>query len=162
MSPTPTWEPPAVVSQEEVLRLSEQVMSLPNIPMTAREDIFRISALEMEWDIGVVIYEPADPAKIPTGPDGKKAGVFLLHGGVSDFKSVERIARMLPEKYGIKVATMTFPGRFYFLDPDRDWPGDVDNSDGSARTPLWTRRRESPRISTSSSRTHRNVRNTAR
>lgn len=139
MSPTPTWEPPAVVSQEEVLRLSEQVMSLPNIPVTTREDIFRISALEMEWDIGVVIYEPADPAKIPTGPDGKKAGVFLLHGGVSDFKSVERIARMLPEKYGIKVATMTFPGRFYFLDPDRDWPGDVDNSDGSARTPLWTR-----------------------
>lgn len=45
MSPTPTWEPPAVVSQEEVLRLSEQV------------------------------------------------------------------------KYGIKVASMTFPGRFYFLDP---------------------------------------------
>ena len=139
MSPTPTWEPPAVVSREEVLRLSGLAMSLPNIPMATREDIFRISALEMEWDIGVVIYEPADPARIPTGPDGKKVGVFLLHGGVSDFKSVERIARMLPEKYGIKVATMTFPGRFYFLDPDRDWPGDVDNSDGSARTPLWTR-----------------------
>ena len=44
MSPTPTWEPPAVVSQEEVLRLSEQVMSLPNIPMITSEDIFRISA----------------------------------------------------------------------------------------------------------------------
>jgi hypothetical protein len=63
----------------------------------------------------------------------------LLHGGVSDFKSVERIARALPEKYGIKAATLTFPGRFYFLDPTRDWPGDVDNGDGSARTPLWSK-----------------------
>ncbi len=34
---------------------------------------------------------------------------------------------------------MTFPGRFYFLDPNRDWPGDVENTDGSARTPLWTK-----------------------
>jgi hypothetical protein len=63
----------------------------------------------------------------------------LLHGGVSDFKSVERIARMLAAKFGIKVASMTFPGRFYFLAPDRDWPGDVESGDGSARTPLWTK-----------------------
>jgi hypothetical protein len=139
MSPTPTWEPPALVSHNEVLQLSKQVISLPDIPIVVREDIFRISALEMEWDIGVVVYEPADPAQIPMGPDGKKAGVFLLHGGVSDFKSVERIARALPEKYGIKAATLTFPGRFYFLDPTRDWPGDVDNGDGSARTPLWSK-----------------------
>ncbi|HEY7556176.1 MAG TPA: hypothetical protein VIH18_15350 [Candidatus Binatia bacterium] len=139
MSPTPTWEPPALVSHDEVLQLSKQVISLPDIPIVVREDIFRISALEMEWDIGVVVYEPADPAQIPMGPDGKKAGVFLLHGGVSDFKSVERIARALPEKYGIKAATLTFPGRFYFLDPTRDWPGDVDNGDGSARTPLWSK-----------------------
>ncbi len=34
---------------------------------------------------------------------------------------------------------MTFPGRFYFLDPDRNWPGDVENPDGSARTPLWSK-----------------------
>jgi hypothetical protein len=139
MSPTPTWEPPALVSHNEVLQLSKQVISLPDIPIVVREDIFRISALEMEWDIGVVVYEPADPAQIPMGPDGKKAGVFLLHGGVSDFKSVERIARALPEKYGIKAATLSFPGRFYFLDPTRDWPGDVDNGDGSARTPLWSK-----------------------
>ena len=138
MSPTP-WEPPAVLSKDDVLRLTQQVTSLPNIPMVTREDIFRIAALEMDWDIGVVVYEPADPARIPAGPDGKKTGVFLLHGGVSDFKSVERIARALPQKYGIKVATMTFPGRFYFLDSNRDWPGDVQNRDGSARTPLWSK-----------------------
>ncbi len=54
----------------------------------------------MEWDIGVTIYEPEAASQIPVGPDGKKVGVFLLHGGVSDFKSVERIARLLPEKFG--------------------------------------------------------------
>jgi len=93
----------------------------------------------MEWDIGAVIYEPQDGNKIPTGPDGKKVGVFLLHGGVSDFKSVERIAKILPSKFGIKVATMTFPGRFYFSDPSRDWPGDVEYDDGTARSPLWSK-----------------------
>ena len=138
MSSRISWEPPAVVSGNEVLRLSEEVIALADIPIVVCEDIFRVFALEMEWDIGVVVYEPADRGQIPTGPDGKKAGVFLLHGGVSDFKSVERIARTLAQKYGIKVASMTFPGRFYFLDPKRDWPGDVENGDGSARTPLWS------------------------
>jgi pimeloyl-ACP methyl ester carboxylesterase len=139
MSSKSAWEPPPEVSRDEVLSLTDHVLSLPSTPITIREDIFRISALEMDWDIGVTIYEPQADSKIPVGPDGKKIGVFLLHGGVSDFKSVERIARLLPERFGIKVATMTFPGRFYFLDPDRNWPGDVENPDGSARTPLWAR-----------------------
>jgi hypothetical protein len=93
----------------------------------------------MDWDIGVVVYEPESALAIPDGPDGKKIGIFLLHGGVSDFKSVQRVARLLPEKFGVKVASMTFPGRFYFHDASRDWPNDVDNPDGSARTPLWTK-----------------------
>jgi hypothetical protein len=93
----------------------------------------------MDWDIGVVRYEPQEETRVPRGPDGKKVGVFLLHGGVSDFKSVERIAKLLPEKFGIPVATMTFPGRFYFHHAERDWPGDVENPGGTARTPLWSR-----------------------
>ncbi|MBM2802216.1 MAG: hypothetical protein HW419_109 [Deltaproteobacteria bacterium] len=139
MSAKLSWEPPAVVSLDDVLKLNAEVSALPDLPIDVREDVFRIHGLEMDWDIGVVSYEPTDRSKIPTGPDGKKVGVFLLHGGVSDFKSVERIARTLPAKYGIKVASMTFPGRYYFHDANRDWPGDVENSDGSARTPLWTK-----------------------
>ena len=138
MSAKSVWEPPAVVSFEEVLQLNDAVATLPNLPVNVREDVFRIHELEMAWDIGVVSYQPQDVSRIPTGPDGKKVGIFLLHGGVSDFKSVQRIARMLSTKYGIKVASMTFPGRFYFHDANRDWPGDVENSDGSARTPLWS------------------------
>ena len=134
-----SWEPPAVVAPAEVLTMTQQVAALPDNPIRISEDIFRIHVLEMEWDIGAVIYEPQDGNKIPTGPDGKKVGVFLLHGGVSDFKSVERIAKILPSKFGIKVATMTFPGRFYFSDPSRDWPGDVEYDDGTARSPLWSK-----------------------
>jgi alpha-beta hydrolase superfamily lysophospholipase len=138
--PSPSrWEPPPVVSREEVLKLHQGVAAMPAIPSNIREDIFRIHALEMAWDIGVVIYEPSDSSKIPLGPDGNRIGVFLIHGGVSDYKSVDCIARPLAEKFGFKVASMTFPGRFYLPDPSRDWPGDVERSDGSARTPLWTK-----------------------
>ena len=139
MSSQSPWEPVPIVSREDVLQLHQEVANLPEIPTTIREDIFRIHAVEMEWDIGVVVYEPCDSGKIPTGPDGRKVGIFLIHGGVSDYKSVDCIARPLAEKFGIKVASMTFPGRFYLLDPSRDWPGDVQSSDGSARTPLWTK-----------------------
>ncbi|HEY7218950.1 MAG TPA: hypothetical protein VH985_11220, partial [Candidatus Binatia bacterium] len=133
------WEPPAIVTHAETIELHDRVTALPDIPIDISEDIFRIRKLEMDWDIGVVLYEPQDRSKIRIGPDGKRVGVFLLHGGVSDFKSVDRIARVLPAKFGIKVISMTFPGRFYFLDASHDWPGDVENGDGSARTPLWTR-----------------------
>ena len=139
MSAKPSWEPPPFISREEVLKLHHEVAGLPNIAVRIREDIFRIHALEMDWDIGVMIYEPEELSRIPTAPDGNKVGVFLLHGGVSDYKSLDCIARPLAEKFGIKVASMTFPGRLYLLDPSRDWPGDVENSDGSARTPLWTK-----------------------
>ena len=139
MSAKLSWEPPAVVARDEVCKLNHDVMALPTLETRFTEDLFRIHALAKDWDIGVVVYEPSDASKIPLGPDGKKVGIFLLHGGVSDFKSVDRVARLSAEKFGIKVASMTFPGRFYFPDPDRDWPGDVENPDGSARTPLWTK-----------------------
>ena len=141
MADKTTWEPPAVVSPEEVLNFNQQVLALPDNPVGVREDIFRIHVLEMDWDIGVMIYQPQHGDRIPVGPDGKKVGVFLLHGGVSDFKSVERIARTLPSKFGIKVATMTFPGRFYFSDPSRDSPEPDCVNAGSRATSSHTRRR---------------------
>jgi len=134
-----SWEPPSVISREEIVKLHDEVAGMPVIQTQTREDIFRIHALEMAWDIGVVAYQPLDSAKVPSGPDGKKVGIFLIHGGVSDYKSVECVARPLAEKFGLKVASLTYPGRFYLLDPSRNWPGDVENPDGSARTPLWTR-----------------------
>ncbi len=138
-SDLPPWEPAAMISREEIIKTDKAVRELPDLRIAAREDIFRIKALGMDWDIGAMIYEPEDRTKIAVGPDGKKAGIFLLHGGVSDYQDLDGLARLLAGKFGFKTASMTFPGRLYLLDPSRDWPGDTLNPDGTGRTPLWTK-----------------------
>ncbi|MBI4484089.1 MAG: hypothetical protein HY652_14530 [Acidobacteria bacterium] len=133
------WNPPAQVSMQEIVAASNEVLGRPDIPFKAREDIFRIRALEMDWDMGAMVYEPEDLSKIPTGPEGNKIGVFLIHGGSSDHRSMDKIARLLVGKFGYKVVSMTFPGRLYLLDPSRDWPGDTIHPDGTVRTPIWNK-----------------------
>ena len=113
------------------------------------EDIFRLSALGLDWDIGVRVYEPQPAARITRGADGKKVGIFLLHGGAGDFKSMEKFALLFAEKFAFKVVTMTFPGRLYLDDASRDWPGDTIHADGTVRTPIWQRANTSRPISTS-------------
>ena len=131
------WEPPSKMPRESVVKTSEAVLGLPDIKVGQNEDIFRIHCLGMEWDMGVMVYEPENTAKVPVGADGKKVGIFLLHGGAGDYKSMEAFALLFANKFGFKVMTMTFPGRLYLLDPSRDWPGDTLNPDGTVRTPIW-------------------------
>ena len=100
MSP---WQPPESVSREELVARSDAILAQPDLPLKQTEDIFRIQALGLDWDMGVTIYEPADPAKIAKGADGKKIGVFLLHGGSGDYKSMEPIAKVFVEKFGTSV-----------------------------------------------------------
>jgi len=130
-------EPPPNYSREEVVKTSESVLGKSDIKVRQNEDVFRIQCMEMEWDMGVMIYEPEDLTKIPSGADGKKVGIFLLHGGAGDYKSMESFALLFAHKFGFKVMTMTYPGRLYLLDPSRDWPGDTVHPDGTVRTPLW-------------------------
>ena len=131
------WSPPGFVSRETIVEDSEKVLSMCDLPIKKTEDIFRIRALGMDWDIGAVVYEPEDPARVPIGPDGKKAGFFILHGGSGDFKHMETLSLLLSQKFGHKVVAGTFPGRFYVTDPSRDWPGDTIHSDRTVRTPIW-------------------------
>src|SRR5512137_508557 len=84
---------PSQISREELLKTSQETLSMPKIEWKETEDIFRISEVGMDWDIGVVVYEPKDVSKIPTGADKKKVGVFLLHGGEGDWRSMEQISR---------------------------------------------------------------------
>jgi len=132
-----SWEPPKFISREQVIKDSKRVLAMPEIPIKRVEDVFCIRAVGMDWDIGAVVYEPEDPARIPVAPDGKKAGIFLLHGGSGDFKHMERLSLLLAGRFGYKVLAGTFPGRFYFPDPSRDWPGDTIHPDGRVRTPIW-------------------------
>ncbi len=131
------WRPPEFVTREECIRDTEKLLGMPDIPIRQSEDIFRMAVLGLEWDFGMVVFEPEDPARIPIGADGKKAGFFLLHGGSGDFKGIERHSKLLAAKFGYKVLAGTFPGRFYFPDASRDWPGDTLRSDGTVRTPIW-------------------------
>ncbi len=131
------WKPPLNISREEVLETSNTVLAMPGAAVGQREDLFRISALGMDWDIGLHVYEPSSAADVMVGADGKRAGIFLLHGGAGDYKSMEKFALLFAEKFSLKVVVMTFPGRLYLDDPSRDWPWDTINPDGIVRTPIW-------------------------
>ncbi|MBI2822036.1 MAG: hypothetical protein HYX74_07405 [Acidobacteria bacterium] len=133
------WNPPEKVSKEEITNTSNAVLAMPDIKLKAWEEIFRIPVLGMDWDIGAMVYEPEDPAKIPSGPDQKKVGIFLLHGGAGDYRSMDRVARLAAGKFGFKVVSMTYPGNLYLLDSSRNWPGDTINPDGTVRTPIWNK-----------------------
>ncbi len=132
-----TWEPPATLPRPEVVKASEAVFGMADIKIKQYEDIFRIHCLGMDWDMGVMIYAPENSNEIPYGADGKKVGIFLLHGGAGDYKSMENFALLFAKKFGFKVMTMTYPGRLYLLDPSRNWPGDTIYPDGTVRTPIW-------------------------
>lgn len=133
------WEPPASFSRPELVAMSDKVLGLPDIEVKRTEDIMRLEVAGLEWDIAGIVYEPVDPSKIPVGPDGNKIGFFLLHGGAGDYRVHENLCRMLTGKFGFRCVNMTYPGRFYFDDPEHNWPGDTQNPDGSVRTPIWKR-----------------------
>jgi hypothetical protein len=72
------WKPPTALSLDEVLQLDRQVASMPDLSTRIREDIFRIRELEMDWDIGVMVYEPENTNRILIGPTGKKSRSFYF------------------------------------------------------------------------------------
>ena len=131
------WVPPTEVSRDQCLKESQKLLSRPDIPFNEHEDLFRITAVGLEWDLGAQVYQPQNSSDNAIGPDGKKIGVFLLSGGDGDFKTMAPVAKLLCGKLGFKVVTMTYPGRLYLDDPSRKWPGDTINPDKSIRTPQW-------------------------
>ena len=145
MSALADYTPPKLVPYDDLVAATKEVMGRPSIPTTGAngnayvDDIFRVKAAGMDWDIGLGVFTPTDPNKIARGADGKKIGIFLLHGGSGDFKSMHLQAAALSEKFGYKVVTMSFPGRHYLQDAAHDWPGNTVERDGSVRTPIWVK-----------------------
>ena len=131
------WEPPSRISRQEIIETSQTILAMPDIKVNQKEDIFRMQVVGIDWDMGVMVYQPEDSSKIPAGADGKKVGFFLLHGGSGDYRSMEKLALLLTGKFGYKVVSMTYPGRLYLQGLNRDWPGDTIRPDGSVRTPIW-------------------------
>ncbi len=131
------WEPPGSLSRDVLIERSDAVLGLPDLAIDETEHIVRIQAVDLEWDVGVMIYAPRDPAEAQVGADGQRVGMFLLHGGSGDYRSMERLARLLAGKFGYKVVSMTYPGRLYLAGSGRDWPDDTIHADGTVRTPIW-------------------------
>lgn len=134
---TGSWEPPEIFEHDDLIAASDDVLGRPDIAFSEKETVFRINSLGLDWDMGVMVYEPDDETRIPTGANGRKVGLFLLHGGAGDYRSMQKLARMICGKFGYKITSMTYPGRLYLPDPSRDWPGDTVNADGTVRTPIW-------------------------
>jgi len=105
------FEPPERIERADIVGASDEVLATPDIPFSETETVFRIKVAEMDWDIGVMVYEPEDPGRVPAGADGRKVGVFLTHGGASDWRSIEKLARLLVAKLGYRVASMTATGQ---------------------------------------------------
>jgi len=79
------YEPPAHVSLDTIVSTIEEFMRRPDIALAGGEngyveDIVRINAVDLDWDIGMSMHEPADSGHIAVGADGKKIGIFLLRG----------------------------------------------------------------------------------
>ena len=145
-----TYVPPQDVSETDAIAMIERFMARPDVVLKGGgsgyvEDIIRFTAVGMDWDIGMSVHEPADPGAMPRGADGKKIGIFLLHGGAGDFKSMHAHADLLARKLGYKVVSMSYPGRHAFHTPSRDWPGknvtayDYHEYSIEVRTPIWLR-----------------------
>ena len=52
-----TWSPPQEVTRDQCLAESKAVLAMPDIPLKEHEDLFRIQAVGLDWDIGAQIYE---------------------------------------------------------------------------------------------------------
>jgi hypothetical protein len=126
-------------TRPELIALSDAVLAEPDLPTHRFTDIVTITTAGLDWDIAAVVHEPCDPAHRMIGPAGLPVGFFLLHGGEGDYRSMETLARMLAAKMGVRVVSMTYPGRFRFDDPDHNWPGDTVHPDGGVRLPIWQR-----------------------
>ena len=133
-----SWQPPEFVSREQCIKDTEEVLSTARYPDPAdRRHFPRQCSRNGLGSRHGRVRAGRPEARFRVGADGKKAGFFLLHGGSGDFKGIERHSKLLASKFGFKVIAGTFPGRFYFPDASRDWPGDTIHPDGTVRTPIW-------------------------
>jgi pimeloyl-ACP methyl ester carboxylesterase len=131
-----SWEPEELVSRESILESSARAHDWLEAGFTSTPYRFRIDVAGLPWDVGGAVYEPRS-GELATGPDGRKVGVFLIHGGGGDHRSFDTMAKLLAAGKSYKVVTITYPGNLYLRNQTHDWPGDTMEPDGRVRTPMW-------------------------
>ena len=113
------WQPPESVSREDTLARSQAVLAKPDLLLRETEDIFRIDTPSLARSLlGWLRWSSRLPSGFPSpGSEVRQEdGVFLLHGGSGDYKSMEPMAKLFAGKFGCKAVAMTFPGRLYLDD----------------------------------------------
>ena len=136
--PFELWPLPEELSRVDLVAVSSDVLARADIPIRTSLQQFRVQSQGLPWDVAGALVEPQDPGAVPVGPDGRKVGMFFQHGGEGDHRAMVPRAEFLAAKFGWRIFCFTMPGKFYFDDESREWPGDTINPDGTGRTPKWT------------------------
>jgi len=74
------WNPPSVISRQEILETSEAVLAMPDILLKVQEDIFRIHVLDMDWGGSVTAFHPSHDnheLRIPEGARPFDSGILI-------------------------------------------------------------------------------------
>ena len=61
--PQQPFSAPDRYTRDQILDLSRAILGSDELPLKVSEDIFRIESVGLEWDLGVKIFEPVDPAR---------------------------------------------------------------------------------------------------
>ena len=118
-----SWQPPEFVSREQCIKDTEDVLAMPDIPIRQTEDIFRINVLGMDWDLGMVVYEPEDPKQdSASAPTEKKPAFscFMAARVISKASSATRSCS--PASSASKLWPALFPADFTFPTPAATGP----------------------------------------
>ena len=62
-----TWQAPETLSHDQLIAASDDVLGRPDIAFSETEHVFRLNCLGLDWDMGVMVYEPHDATGIPAG-----------------------------------------------------------------------------------------------
>ncbi|MGH7824842.1 MAG: hypothetical protein ACREQ7_06660 [Candidatus Binatia bacterium] len=107
------WQPPQFVSREQCIKDTAEVLGKPDIPIRQTEDIFRITVLGMDWDLGMVVYEPEDPTHSHRCRR-KKSRLLLASWGLRRLQGNRAAFEAPGEQIRFQSTRRHFPGQILF------------------------------------------------
>ena len=132
-----TWQPPEFVDREHCIKDTEEILGQPDMPSRAPKIFFASTRSAWTGTWAWLSTNRWTPAKFQSAPTVRRPAFFCCTVARAISKASSATQRLLASKFGFRVIAGTFPGRFYFPDPSRDWPDDTIHADGTVRTPIW-------------------------
>jgi hypothetical protein len=102
------------------------------------EDLFRLSALGLDWDIGVRVYEPQPRTTIRARRRRKAVRhLFCCMAAPGDFKSNGKVRAPLRGEVRLQGRHHDVPGEALSRRSEPRLARDTIRPDGTVRTPIW-------------------------